>query len=117
MKILNSSEALVRLLEDRDLYVEVCEIFLDETPKLLGQIELEVSNGESSEEITSLFHSIRGAAANIGAEMLADLAAKMELKVKGTSSPGSVENQDFLELKKLNEATLVQVREFLKSEK
>ncbi|MFM7199847.1 MAG: Hpt domain-containing protein [Myxococcota bacterium] len=79
--ILNVEEALERLDGDHELYAEVLQLFMEDTPKLLDALKLEV-RGHSSREATRLAHSIKSAAANVGASEVARLAAQCELAGK-----------------------------------
>lgn len=75
--ILNVEEALERLDGDNELYAEVLQLFMEDTPKLLSALKLEVQ-GHSPREAIRLAHSIKSAAANVGAAEVARLAAQCE---------------------------------------
>ena len=59
---------------DRDLELEVLKMFLAQIPSYLELIK----SADSKEEIYNAAHTVKGAAANVGAFPLADLARNAE---------------------------------------
>ncbi len=115
MKLLNWSESIARLQDDKELYLEVCEIFVDEIPKLVESLGHSVVEKSKPEDIASLFHSIRGAAANIGAEKLADISAGLEIKIRNLANIDWEEGLELQEFEKVKDDTLREVHEYLES--
>jgi two-component system, sensor histidine kinase and response regulator len=73
--------ALSNLGGDAELLEEVVQVFLQTIPELLSQLNNAVRSGDAK-EIAAAAHSIKGAAANIGAEVVSETARKLELMGK-----------------------------------
>ena len=88
-ELLNFTDALSRLDNDKDLYCEICEIFLEEIREQVQEIRLRNENfAVEKEELARTFHSICGAAANVGAEQLAESSSELEGDVRKLESVG-----------------------------
>ncbi len=74
---LDIERALEQLGGDQKLFDEVVEIFLETVPDNLRRLE-EAINTASVEMIRMVAHSLKGAASNICAEPVRDLAAQLE---------------------------------------
>jgi PAS domain S-box-containing protein len=68
---------LVRMMDDVDLVRAVTEGFIEDIPAQLRDLSELVSSGQS-DEAGRKAHSIKGAAANVSAEELREVAARME---------------------------------------
>lgn len=75
--ILNREEALKRLGNKEDLYQKICAIFLQETPKLIQQLNADFKNLKTK-DVTRNAHSIKSSAASIGAMHLSHIAFDIE---------------------------------------
>ncbi|MDQ5986405.1 MAG: Sensor histidine kinase RcsC [Syntrophus sp. SKADARSKE-3] len=71
-----------RLMEDDDLARIVIEGFLDDTPKQIEDLRIYLEAGDALGTERQA-HSIKGAAANVGGEILRTLAFEMEKAAKG----------------------------------
>jgi two-component system sensor histidine kinase/response regulator len=76
-------DALGRVSGDAEVWLEVAGIFLEDTPNRLDKIEAAVEAGDA-ETVQKEAHSIKGAAANVGAKPL--LGAASELEAAGRES-------------------------------
>ena len=79
--------ALQRFEGDRGLLGEVLEVFLGQVPLQIQQMDQAAAAGDMG-RITELAHELRGAAANVGAEALREVAYGLELDVKGDGQEG-----------------------------
>lgn len=75
--ILDSQSALERIEHDRELYDEICMIFRNDAPHILIQLK-DTFAATDIPAATRYAHSLRSAAANIGATDLSDTARKAE---------------------------------------
>lgn len=75
--IINLQRALQRLGGDMDLFREFAGFFDEDAPVLLKQIESAVEQ-RSAERLAHSAHSLKGLAANLGAEAVQSVAAEME---------------------------------------
>jgi HPt (histidine-containing phosphotransfer) domain-containing protein len=85
--ILNRQAALDRIEHDNELYDEICGIFRDDVPKIVDQLK-EALNCCDIPVATRHAHSIKSAAANIGATDLNETARLAENALR----TGSLEN-------------------------
>ena len=86
---------------DKDFEHEITDLFLKDTSLHLARLEVAIKEEDSSSAEASA-HSIKGAAANMGAEKFRKLAHALELKGKDGALHGAVE--DFAHLKSAFEA-------------
>ena len=81
---------------DKEFENEIIDLFLKDTPLQLMRLEAAISEGNST-HVEEAAHSIKGAAANMGAEGFRKLAHGLELKGKAASLQGA--REDFFDLK------------------
>jgi HPt (histidine-containing phosphotransfer) domain-containing protein len=75
--ILDRQAALDRIEHDNDLYNEICDIFRDDVPKIMKQLKDAFNCGDIP-VATRHAHSIKSAAASIGATELNEAARLAE---------------------------------------
>jgi two-component system sensor histidine kinase/response regulator len=75
--ILDRQAALERIDHDQELYAEICEIFRDEVPKIISLLKEANDRGDNS-LATRCAHTLKSAAANIGAVDLCESARSAE---------------------------------------
>ena len=92
--IFDRDAALARLGGDEALLKEVCEIFLGDYAAQTNEIEKALSASDFT-QVKRGFHSLKGAAANIGAERLSKLAAALEQQASENDKSGVIENLEF----------------------
>ncbi len=63
--------------DEEDLVAEIAELYLNEMPQLVGRLTDAISAADCL-QVRDLAHRIKGASANIGADSLAALFAKVE---------------------------------------
>jgi two-component system, sensor histidine kinase and response regulator len=73
----NRAEALERLGGDEGLLRELCEIFLEESPKLLRNLRQAVTDGDAS-SVMRAAHSLRGEVGYLGAAAASEAAQQLE---------------------------------------
>ena len=71
------SEALERLGGDEDLLREICQIFLEESPKLMQKLREAIADADS-EAVTRAAHSLKGELGYLGAPGAAQVARELE---------------------------------------
>jgi two-component system, sensor histidine kinase and response regulator len=69
--------ALERLGGDEDLLCELCQIFLDESPKLLQKLKEAIANGQS-DDVMRAAHSLKGELGYLGATKAVQAARELE---------------------------------------
>ena len=69
--------ALARVEGDWELLAELIELFADDCPRLLAEIEQAIAQGEGT-ALTRAAHALKGAASNFGAEIVVGLALRLE---------------------------------------
>ncbi len=89
-------QALDRVGGDPELLRELCQIFLDESPKLLAKIKEGLANGDH-EEVQRTAHSLKGGVSYLAAEKLYELARKMEKEAAEENLPGVAEMVESLQ--------------------
>ena len=75
--ILDRQAALERIEQDVELYNEICGIFRADVPRLVALLKSSYADNDIS-TATRHAHSIKSAAANIGAAKLSDTARSAE---------------------------------------
>jgi CheY-like chemotaxis protein/HPt (histidine-containing phosphotransfer) domain-containing protein len=83
--LLKSTEAIERLDGDVELLEELWEIFITEVPALLKEIDHTVNAGDFS-LLERNAHTLKGMSANIGATIVEDRAAKLEVAARNSES-------------------------------
>lgn len=73
----SKTEALDRLGGDEDLLREFCQIYLEESPKLLEKLRQAVAEGDA-ESVRRVAHSIKGEVGYLGAEAASQAARQLE---------------------------------------
>ncbi|WP_040588096.1 Hpt domain-containing protein [Alkalispirochaeta alkalica] len=68
---------LVRVMADEELARTIALAFLEDTPRLIGKIATALETGDY-ESILRQAHTIKGASANLGGEMLCCAALELE---------------------------------------
>ena len=72
------SEALDRLEGDEDLLRELCQIFLEESPKLLEKLKRAVNESDPT-AVMQAAHSLKGELSYLGAENACSVAKQLEI--------------------------------------
>ena len=80
--VFDKADLFKRLMDDEDLAKEVIELFLDDIPRKLVAMK-KAFNKSDAPLLQQLAHSVKGAAANIGARAFRDCASRMEQAGEG----------------------------------
>ena len=107
--LLSLDETLERMSGDRELLSNLFQLFLSDAPKKLDRIETCAHEGDFYGMERSA-HSLKGAAATVGASRLCELAAEMELAAKAGS--GEELQRLHQELAAVCDQTLAAMQEF-----
>jgi two-component system, sensor histidine kinase and response regulator len=75
--VFNEEELLERLMGDKDLTRLILTGFMEDIPKHIGRLREQLEEGRAP-EVRQLAHTIKGAAANVAAGNLRDVAFEME---------------------------------------
>lgn len=107
--LLAIEDSLERMSGDRGLLTSLFRLFLDDAPKKIIDIEHFAGKGELY-QLERTAHSLKGAAATVGATELCRAAAELELAAKS----GSADAVDALrlELSRVCDQTLEAMRVF-----
>ena len=105
--LLSMDETLERMSGDRELLGNLFQLFLDDAPKKLSNIEVYAEQGDLY-QIERSAHSLKGASATVGATLLCQLAADLERAAKA----GAPLTELRQELARVCEQTLAAMREF-----
>jgi signal transduction histidine kinase/DNA-binding response OmpR family regulator/HPt (histidine-containing phosphotransfer) domain-containing protein len=73
----NRAEALDRIGGDEDLLRDLCHIFLEESPKLLQQLQQAIAAGDA-DAVMRAAHSLKGEAGYLGADGTSNVARQLE---------------------------------------
>ena len=76
-EVLDLNEFLERVQDDKELLLELLDIFSDDYQKKRVQLE-EAVNKNDSEQIKSVAHSLKGASGNISAKSMRESFMKLE---------------------------------------
>lgn len=82
--ILNWRDAMGRVVNNRGLYVKLLGRFVESQANVPAAIGAALEAG-NQEEARHLTHTLKGAAANLGAEVLAEAAMRLEETILGGS--------------------------------
>lgn len=84
----NAIEALRAVSPDDggEFFRELVDIFLQDTPKRIAEIEVALAS-KNAPELTRAAHSIKGSSSNFGATSLSDVARRIEQFGKEQSYP------------------------------
>ena len=77
-KALDLELALSRVGGDRELLQELIELFLQESPKMLSELQDATAAGDA-QTVENTAHGLKGSAANFGAEATVDAAFRLEM--------------------------------------
>jgi HPt (histidine-containing phosphotransfer) domain-containing protein len=77
IKVLNLEVALELMDGDADLLKEVLQIFIDDVPRKINGLRNALDSADA-DAIRFEAHSLKGSSANIGAELIRELAFKIE---------------------------------------
>lgn len=80
-QVFNYDELLLRMANNAETVAVMIEVFMDQLPTLLSNLEAAL-NDEDLKAIQLSAHSLKGEAANIGAEIVSALASQVELAAK-----------------------------------
>ncbi len=75
--VFNRQALLDRLMGDREMVTQIIDSFIDSTSQIIKDTSLAVQTGDT-EQCKMLGHSLKGAAANVGAEALSQIAYAIE---------------------------------------
>jgi CheY-like chemotaxis protein/HPt (histidine-containing phosphotransfer) domain-containing protein len=75
--VLDAAEALERCGQDRELLAELVELFYEDLPKLLGEIDQAITAGDAA-GLTRAAHTLKGAVSNFSAHPTAGVARGLE---------------------------------------
>jgi HPt (histidine-containing phosphotransfer) domain-containing protein len=73
----NRAEALARIGGDEELLRDLCQIFLEESPKLLQKLQQAVAAGDT-DGVMRAAHSLKGEASYLGADGTSQAARQLE---------------------------------------
>lgn len=75
--VLETETLFHRVAGDFDLLREIIDLFLDEAPKLAGEIRTAVARNDAA-ALTRSAHRLKGSAANLSAQRVVHLALRLE---------------------------------------
>ena len=78
---LNVTDGLEYSMNDKDLYIEILETYLEETSDELARMDTHLAN-EDMLQYATLVHAIKSSSRLIGAGNLGEVAYDMELRAK-----------------------------------
>ncbi len=84
----NRSEAIERLGGDEDLFQELCQIFLEESPRLLRELKAALADG-NAEEAMRAAHSLKGETGYLSAPQAMAAARQLEELARSHSLTGA----------------------------
>ena len=99
--VIFTREQLVENLGDEELVGTLIDIFLDQTPKLIAELDAAVA-AKNANNVERTAHSIKGSAGNFGAKNAWQLAQTVEYAGRGGDLSGAAESA-----KQLNEELLL----------
>ena len=111
--LLSIEETLERMAGDRDLLSNLFQLFIDDAPKKLANIERHAAGGDFF-QIERNAHSLKGAAATVGATLLCAKAAEFEQAAKARSAERMEELR--LEVSRICTQTLEEMGRFVQGE-
>ncbi len=79
--IIDYKEVMERVENDKELLIELIEIFLDDCPKKMGKLRKAIED-KNYEEIADVAHSLKGASGNLAAKKISALFLILEKKGK-----------------------------------
>lgn len=90
IQVMNRDEALERLGSDEELYNEVLDVFFEDTPIQLNNLQ-QAFDSKVVAEVARLSHSLKSAAGNVGADRMSAASKKAEMAAKTGSLEGLAE--------------------------
>ena len=84
----DGDDLLDRIEGDRALFIDILRIFLEDTPKLISELEAAVKSG-NADGVEKAAHAIKGSCAMISAKRLEGLAHQMETMGRNGNLKGS----------------------------
>ncbi|WP_350608181.1 ATP-binding protein [Pseudoalteromonas sp. MER144-MNA-CIBAN-0113] len=87
----DKDNALSRLLNNENLLIKVCELYLQSTPVKLEELEDAINNNNLS-QISKLSHSLKGSSGDVGAANLHKLFDELEV-MASENAMGSMKNK------------------------
>lgn len=106
---LDLNAALLRLAGDKDLFQEFVEIFFEDAPELLEQIEIGISDSDST-TVERNAHSYKGLVSNFGAQGIVRTALDIERSAREDDL--STIPKSFKDLKRLHQNLCDELRRF-----
>ncbi len=102
--IIDVDDALKRIQDDKELLVELIEIFLDDCPKKMKELKA-FEQDKNAIGLSEVAHSIKGAAANISAVGLRKIFFEIEEMAKNNNFESISQRikQASLEIKEIEE--------------
>jgi len=82
--LLSIEETLERMSGDRELLVNLFQLYIDDAPKKLRSLEEHIGQVDFY-QVERIAHSLKGASATVGAARLCGLAAELEQAAKAES--------------------------------
>ena len=80
-QVLDREAALERLGGDDELYQDILAIFMEDTPEQLTVLAAAIAERNEAVMVRQA-HSVKGSALNIGADQMANTAARMEVAAR-----------------------------------
>ncbi|WP_440906376.1 ATP-binding protein (plasmid) [Catenovulum sp. SX2] len=80
-QVLNTKDAMSRLLDDTNLYIKICEIFLSQSGQKFESLIEAIKQGESA-QVQKLSHALKGQSGDLGGELLREVFIQTENKAK-----------------------------------
>ena len=87
----DKDNALSRLLNNEELLIKVCELYLQSTPMKLEELEDAINNNNLS-QISKLSHGLKGSSGDVGAANLHKLFDELEV-MASENAMGSMKNK------------------------
>ena len=79
--VIDWAELTARVSDDVELIEKMATVFLDTAVERIGSLE-QVTESGTPEEVRSLAHSLKGAAASMGAKPLTETALRLEMAAR-----------------------------------
>lgn len=111
--LLSIEETLERMAGDRELLSNLFQLFIDDAPNKLANIARHIAGGETF-QVERNAHSLKGAAATVGAPLLCARAAELEQAAKARSAERMEELR--LEVHRVCTQTLAEMERFVNGE-
>lgn len=106
-QVLNWQDGVARVVNNRALYARLLGRFDESQKDAPAKIAQALAAGDA-DEVRALAHTLKGTAANLGAELLADAAMHLEEAVKSGQDP----MEHLAEVQNVLDATLEAMKSF-----